>query len=86
MPTGVPHRFDCTMCRRRPCTELSHSGHGGALQITRCSHRQRRTGRTKPYRGRGTGVLRESHEYECDCGHKGWSRVPGVELLPLIPG
>ena len=82
---GQPIAFRCSKCRKSKWI-------GGCASIDRdytrhCSHRQVRTGRTRPYRGRNTGsrrMLSEHHEYRCECGHVGWSRHRGVvRWVPL---
>lgn len=75
--TGQPLSFECWRCRQSPCRDWR--GH------SRCSHRQTRTGKTRPYKGgnRGPRGLMEHHEYVCECGHRGWSRHNGVLRLPV---
>lgn len=81
--TGQPSYFNCTMCRRHPCRQLKRLGTGLVVQM--CDHKQYRTGRTKPYKGgnRGPRGLMEHHEYVCDCGHRGWSRLSMVLRIPI---
>lgn len=81
--TGQPITFDCHMCRRR-CRDMHHDGTRLRVFHT-CDHTQVRTGRTRPYRGgnRGPRGLMVHHEYVCTCGHRGWSRISGVQHLLL---
>jgi len=62
--TGSPTWFMCAVERREPKNRRKHS--------------VRLTGRTKPYRpsaGSALGLRSTltSREYECSCGHVGWS-------------
>lgn len=84
--TGHPSYFNCVMCRRSPCLVFSHDGKRLTTSF-RCKHTQQRTGRTRPWKPNGNlGLgLRVHHQYECECGHVGWSRIKGVEDLPLKP-
>lgn len=73
----------CWKCRQRPCTEVRHNGVRCTVHRV-CSHKAKRTGRTKLRKKRTKGGLPHSHEYVCECGHTGWSHVKGVETLPLV--
>lgn len=75
--TGVPLFFICPVARRErvwPATEYP-KGHDRIV----------RTGRTRKAPGRPPlRSLPESHEYVCECGHRGWSRHTGVLRYPLV--
>ena len=78
--TGQPISFSCSKCRKTtgPCRQWTSGG-----SLTRCSHRQLRTGRTRPAPQGNSGLrnLKDLHEYQCECGHVGWSRHVGVVRL-----
>ena len=64
--TGYPITFMCPVLRR--------SGHRSNMDFDR--HQIRATGRTKKPPSPGKGNPRKadrSLEYECSCGHVGWS-------------
>lgn len=48
-------------------------------------HVVKRTGRTKPYKTHKPGIrsLKVSHEYECSCGHVGWTNHMDIVRYPL---
>jgi hypothetical protein len=75
--TGYPNWFKCARQRRTTQHEA----------LTRDDYHQVvRTGRTKPCPSPTRGhprKLRESHEYVCSCGHRGWSCHVDVLQQPL---
>lgn len=87
--TGVPNSFVCFVARRTqtydPVLGASSARMGYRYPP---GHRCVRTGRTRPETSgnRPPRKLDKHHEYECECGHRGWSCVSGVERLPLKEG
>lgn len=88
--TGIPSTFRCSVARRNQTWDPR----GGATSA-RNDYRYPpghdrivRTGRTRPETSgnRPPRKLDRYYEYECECGHVGWSCVSGVERLPLKPG
>jgi len=67
---GRPSLFRCYACNRK---------HGGMRSIP-VHRRVWRTGRTKPTAPSklGLGAMKTSYEYECTCGHKGWTSHKGI--------
>lgn len=89
--TGVPTSFRCTIARRNQRWDADLGRRFG----NRAGYRYppghdviHRTGRTRPETSgnRPPRKLDRHYEYECECGHVGWSCVSGVERLPLKPG
>lgn len=77
--TGVPIAFKC-WAKRREFYTLDRG-----IKRDRPRHDCVRTGRTRPTKlgNMPQRKLETTYEYECSCGHVGWSCVSGVELLPL---
>lgn len=71
-----PISFQCSAGRRN----ISWRDRG-----ERNEHEVVRTGRTKPNpsRRRGQRTLGELHEYECSCGHIGWTKHVEILYRPL---
>lgn len=70
MSTGRPHTFLCPVYRREK-----------RMDEPRSRHRTEPTGRSRKRRGRGS--VRWGHvayEYQCSCGHVGWSRHPDLAV------
>lgn len=87
--TGVPLWFVCPIERRnlnggvRSYRAMVESGYE---VVERARHTVTRTGRTKPWRPNGKlhhRMLTEHHEYECTCGHRGWTRQRDILRFPL---
>lgn len=88
--TGIPSSFRCYVERRTQSWDpeiARRFGNRAAYRYPQ-GHRCVRTGRTRPETSgnRPPRKLDRHYEYECECGHRGWSCVAGVEALPLKEG
>lgn len=78
---GSPVWFICGQCRSSgsPCKSRDNYS-------VVCRHKYVLTGQKRPYktqRNSATGVRssRESRQYQCECGHTGWSNHIDLERL-----
>ena len=74
----APFAFLCPAGRRERWRDRNHRMPPGHERIVR-------TGRTKPNPSRNIGprTLNTLHEFECQCGHVGWSRHVDILNYPL---
>lgn len=81
--TGYPQYFDCAKARQIYYGASWFAGNGVSVQAReRGLHEWKLTGRTKPTLRNGKGHSRKSwttFEYECSCGHVGWSSHKDLE-------
>lgn len=75
----TPFAFVCPVARRevrRPGGPSRLDGHRDIL----------RTGRVRPNPSRKIGprTLTVKHEYECECGHRGWSTHADILRYPVM--
>lgn len=77
---AAPIAFCCPVGRRN-----RRWRNGELLPVDERAHRITRTGRTRPNpsRNRGPRSLAVEHEYDCSCGHHGWSRHSNITQFPL---
>jgi hypothetical protein len=73
--TGQPYWFRCSVERS--------TVRGGLPE----DHVVTLTGRSRPTKGRGGGarVSDRDREYQCSCGHKGWSRHVDLAMMAGEP-
>jgi hypothetical protein len=85
--TGIPNTFVCFVARRNQRYDAEAGARSARLGYRYPPGHQRMvlTGRTRPETSgnRPPRKLAHYYEYECECGHIGWSCVSGVERLPL---
>lgn len=79
---GSPLFFHCPQARKnREYNYVSKT-----WDLPRSGHKVVRTGNTKPRKQTGVLGLRNmhtSHEYICECGHRGWTTHKDILHKPL---
>lgn len=91
--TGQPITFVCPVARRRqevdPTARRYARSYRASLRYPPGHTRITRTGRVKNaaepgrHAHAGSRVLNESHEYVCECGHRGWSKHRDILHYPI---
>lgn len=84
----TPNWFICPVARRNPVYDYANRfglSHRNRYSYPPGHDKIVRTGRTKPNssRRRGSRTSDLAHEYECECGHKGWTVLVDILRFPL---
>jgi hypothetical protein len=89
MGTGYPNYFECSKARRIYYGNRASRGEDVRRTVAeRGQHAVTLTGRTRPTKQDGKGHPRKSwttREYECSCGHVGWSNHVDLERKEAGP-
>lgn len=86
--TGTPVNFVCPVARQNQVFDQTMAlkfGHRAGYSYPKGHQKIVRTGATRPNtsRKRGTRVDDREHEFICECGRRGWSRLKDILRYPL---